>query len=467
MSRRPAHEQIQRARWQLWAVTFAILGSLAMVLVFVASGSESPRLDVLPEGTLRIALLGLVVAFVLYAIDRERHLRRLADRLTEEQIESTQLTTRLTYLSELQRERDTSAALLDGAADGIVVVDRHLRLLRFNPAMQELSGHQPSRVLGGLATVVLQFAATDGTPLEGGAHPLAAVLADATPRSATELLLRHADGEARWISGAFSPIRDPGTGHPILALAILRDISQQKEIEQLQRDFVSIVSHELRAPLTAIKGFAKTLVVKDEELSPGTRREFLLTVNEQAERLARLVDDLLQASRIDSKRVRLEWMEVGLQDVLRELLSQFHSKWGSRRIALEMGVPVPPVRADRTKLDEILINLIDNAVKYSPEHTPIVIRARLAGDEVEISIEDRGFGIAPEDVAQLFQKFQRISTPATRDIGGTGLGLYIVKGLVEAHGGRVWVESVPGAGSTFSFTLPRARATVLREEAHA
>jgi PAS domain S-box-containing protein len=469
MTRRPAQDQIQRARWQLWAVTFAILGSLATVLVFVSSGDQGGRrpLDVLPEGTLRIALLGLIAAFVLYAVDRERHLRRLADRLTEEQIEGTRLATRLQYLSELQRERDTSAALLDGAADGIVVVDGNLRLIRFNASMQSLCGYSAHRVLGGLAPVVLQFSSTDGTHLEGDAYPLAAVLADGTPSAAVELLLHQPDGTQRWISGAFSPIKDPETGRSIHALAILRDITQQKEMEQLQRDFVSIVSHELRAPLTAIKGFAKTLVLKDEELSSATRREFLATVNEQAERLARLVDDLLQVSRIDSKRVRVEWTEVSLPALLGDLMTQFHSKWGSRRITLDFGHELPAVRVDRAKLEEILINLIDNAIKYSPDDTPIRVSARIAGEEIEVSVDDRGFGIAPEDVAQLFQKFQRISTPATRDIGGTGLGLYIVKGLVEAHGGRVWVESVPGAGSSFTFTVPRARIQAAWEEAHA
>jgi PAS domain S-box-containing protein len=464
MSKRPGHDQIQRARWQLWAVTFAILGSLATVLVFVSGGNDvTPRLDPLPEGTLRIALLGLIVGFVLYAVDRERHLRRLADRLTQEQIESTQLSTRLEYLSELQRERDTNAALLDGAADGIVVVDQNLRLLRYNTAMQALCGHARNRVLGGVAPVVLQFASTDGMPLHGNDYPLAAVLADGTPR-AMELLLRQPDGANRWISGTFSPVHDPGVPQPVLALAILRDITQQKEIEQMQRDFVSIVSHELRAPLTAIKGFAKTLVLKDEELAPETRREFLSTVNEQAERLARLVDDLLLVSRIDSQRVRVEWTEIAIDDVVRDLMGQFHSKWGSRRIQIDAEPGLPLVRGDRPKLEEVLINLIDNALKYSPEGTPVRVAARTVGDEIEVDIEDRGIGIAPEDVAQLFQKFQRITTPATRDIGGTGLGLYIVKGLVEAHGGRVWVESVPGTGSTFAFTMPRARAAALREE---
>src|SRR6266540_1669050 len=146
MSKRPGHAEIQRARWQLWAVTFAILGSLAAVLVFVASGTNAvERHDPLPQGTLRIALIGLVVAFVLYAIDRERNLRRLADRLTSEQIESAELSTQLRYVPQLQRERETNDALFEGAADGIVVVDNDLRLLRFNDAMQTLCGQSRGR----------------------------------------------------------------------------------------------------------------------------------------------------------------------------------------------------------------------------------------------------------------------------------------------------------------------------------
>jgi two-component system phosphate regulon sensor histidine kinase PhoR len=467
MSPRHRQDEIQRARGQLWAATFAILGSLAIVLVFVSSGGQDRRSDPLPDGTLRIALLGLVVAFVLYAVDRERNLRRLDERLTQEQIESAKLGTRLHYLSELQRERDTNATLLDGAADGIAVVDTELRLLRFNPAMQDLSGRAASLVLGGFAPVVLQFSSPDGTRLEGDAYPLAAVLAEGAPRATVELTLRQPDGGQRWVSAAFSPIVDPETRRPILALVILRDISTQKEIEQMQRDFVWIVSHELRAPLTAIRGFAKTLVVKDEELTPMARREYLATVNEQAERLSRLVDDLLQVSRIESKRVRVEWTEVPLDLLVPDLIGQFHSKWGARRILVELDPALPPLRADRPKLEEILINLIDNAIKYSPDHTPVRISATVTGDEVEVSISDRGIGIARDDVPQLFQKFQRITNDATRDIAGTGLGLYIVKGLVEAHGGRVWIQSTLGAGSTFTFTVPRARATALRQEARA
>jgi two-component system phosphate regulon sensor histidine kinase PhoR len=245
---------------------------------------------------------------------------------------------------------------------------------------------------------------------------------------------------------------------------ILRDVTAQKETEQMQRDLVSIVSHELRAPLTAIKGFAKTLVLKRDTMDGGQRDLYLATVNEQADRLARLVEDLLQVSRIDARRLKLEPAAVDLGRTVDPLPQQFASKWAGRPIR----VRVPPgtlAWADPRKLEEILINLIDNAIKYSPAGTPVWVSARKADGEVEVSIEDRGIGISPEHVASLFQKFHRVSTPETRDIGGTGLGLYIVKGLVEAQGGRVWVESVPGSGSTFSFTLPVPGATGRRGEA--
>lgn len=457
----PDPERIARARWQLWATTFAILASLALFVAYLSG--ESPiaggGFPLPPRTTLRLSLLGLIIGFALYALDRERHLRILSERLTRERIEGVRKTARIESLSELQRERDTNAALLDGSADGIAVVDADLRLVRFNTAMAALCGVSARHALGGYAPAVLRFASPAGAPLEDGDHPLAVALRAGSP-STLELKLRLAEGEQRWVSGTFSPIRGDG-GLP-LVLVTARDITQQKEMEAMQRDFVSIVSHELRSPLTAIKGFAKTLLQRDDRLDAATRRSFLATVNEQAERLARLVEDLLQVSRIDAKRLRLEPQEFDLARLVEDLTSQFALKWCDREIKIdsESGMLV---HADRRKVEEVLINLIDNAVKYSPDPAPVVVHIRRADSFIEVGVTDQGFGIAPEEAAGLFQKFQRISTPATRDIGGTGLGLYIVKGLVEAHGGSVWVESVPGTGSTFGFTLPARAPDLLLE----
>jgi two-component system phosphate regulon sensor histidine kinase PhoR len=455
---RAGTDRIARARWQLWATTFTLLASLALFVVFLSGETTAARTDfpLPPRQTLRLSLIGLIVGFVLYAIDRERHLRRLGEKLTQERVESAGLTARIESLSELQRERDTNAALLDGSADGIAVVDPELRLLRFNAAMAALCRIRTEQALFGYAPTVLRFASPGGEPLEGDAHPLAVAVAGGEAAT-LELKLRLSEGEERWVSGTFSPIRDGDDGPVALVLITARDITEQKEMEVMQRDFVSIVSHELRSPLTAIKGFAKTLLQRDGQLDAGARRDFLTTVNEQSDRLSRLVEDLLQVSRIDSRRLRLERQDFDVAGMVAELASQFALKWGERAITVDAEENTI-VHADPRKVEEVLINLIDNAVKYSPAPEPVAVHIRRAGALVEVGVEDRGFGIAPEDAANLFQKFQRISTPATRDIGGTGLGLYIVKGLIEAHGGAVWVESVPGNGSTFGFTVPASAA---------
>ncbi|HEX9697339.1 MAG TPA: ATP-binding protein [Actinomycetota bacterium] len=448
---------IERARWHLWAVTFVIMTALVGAVVYVSSNEgENQIATLLPTGRLRIALGVLVVGFLTYVIDRERNLRRLQDRLTEEHVESTRLMTRLEYLTELHRERDTNAALLDGSADGVAVVDADLRLLRFNAAMHVLTGVDAVRAVGAYAPAILRFTSPDGVVLTEDAYPLRAALDEGIPITGIELRMQVSGGGERWVSGTFSPIHDADGERPALLLAVLRDITEAKEMQTLQRDFVSIVSHELRAPLTAIKGFAKTLLQRGEALPPETRANFLTTVNAQADRLARLVDDLLQVSRIDARRLRMDIQPVAPADLVRDVLDHFSGKW-DRPVDVEIPRNLPAVAADRPKLEEVLINLIDNAIKYSPPEARVRIVARESDGEVEVAVEDRGCGISAEDTAKLFQKFQRLSTPATRDVGGTGLGLYIVKGLVDAMGGRVWVESAPGDGSTFAFTIPLAR----------
>jgi PAS domain S-box-containing protein len=455
--RRPK-DSVSRQRWQLWFLTFVVIAAMAIVLFYVSSTKSSEVLrDIpfLPFDSLRVALLAMLAGLAVYVFDRERHLRRLSDRLTEERIESTRLATELQYLTELQRERDTNAALLDGSADGVAVCDAQLRLVRFNDAMESLCGTSATRALGGYAPAMIRFASSDGAPLEGDHYPPSVVLAGGGPQAGVELRLRLADGAERWVSGTFSPVSDTGNDRPVLVMLVLRDITAQKEVEAVQRDFVSIVSHELRSPLTAIKGFAKTLLQRDRTLDGETRRQFLTTVNEQADRLAWLTEDILQVSRIDARRLRLRKEDINVMEIVVGLLEQFESKW-DRPFVLDVPAGVAAVRADRRKFEEILINLIDNAIKYSPAGSEIRVGARTVGGQVEIAVEDHGIGISPEDATRLFQKFQRITTPATRDIGGTGLGLYIVKGLVEAQGGRVWVESVPGVGSTFAFALGAA-----------
>ncbi len=445
---------ISRAEWQLWAVTFALLAVLAGALIYIVAGSGSPDIAGIPSRTLlEVALGALVAAFTLYAIDRERGLKRLGDDLVAEQLSHERLSARVASLAELNRERDTSTALLEASADGIAVVDTSMTIVRFNAAMEAMTGVTLADALGAGALQTLDLSDPMGAPLVGLAHPLTAVLGDGVARVWSEMQITRADGSPYWVSATFSPILDDN--QPVLVLIALRDISSQKESEMMQRDFVSMAAHELRSPLTAIKGFTRTLMTKFERLPEERRAHYLAVVNEQSNRLARLVDDLMHVSRIDARSVRLDPEVLDVAIVIRSLADQFRSKWTDREIQIDVDALAPPALADSHMLEEILINLIDNAVKYSAPGEPVVVEVRECLDGVEVSIRDRGDGIPPHDLDKLFGKFQRLAAKAS-DVPGTGLGLYIVKGLIEAHGGRIWVDSVIGKGSTFSFTLPAA-----------
>ena len=447
--------EIIRARWQLWAATFAIITSLAGLVIFLSTSTEQ-RVEIafIPSKVLLgMALGGMVVAFVLYAVDRERNLYRLADRLIQEQLESERLGARLQYLAELTRERDTNAALLEGSADGVVALDADGVIRRFNPAMEDLSARGASDAIGRHVTEVLRFEGPDGEPVLSPEHPAVLVLADGVARVGMQLQLQVGAGRTRWVSATFSPVLE--NDEAALVLCLLRDINDQKEQEIMQRDFVSMAAHELRSPLTAIKGFTRTLLSKADAIEPERRARYLTMVNEQSDRLARLVDDLMQVSRIDAQRLTLDrdYLDVAL--MLDVLVEQFRAKWADRRIEVTLSSPdVRPAWADPHKVEEILINLIDNAVKYSPPDAPVEVRVSQEEDGLRIDVCDQGPGISPEDQAGLFQKFHRLPASKAKDIPGTGLGLYIVRGFVEAHGGRVWLESEVGKGTTFSFTLP-------------
>jgi len=381
--------------------------------------------------------------------------------LLREQVDAEQMSLRLKYLHELTAERDTNAALLDGSADGIAVINKDFEIVRFNRSMQKLCALAGTDALGERAEAVLRFATPEGSPLEGALHPVRVAMTDGIARAGVELRLLVGDDQERWVSGTFSPIRDADGTSSILVT--IRDIAEQKEQERMHRDFVSMAAHELRNPLTAIKGFTRTLMLKADMLSDERRLEYLSMVNEQSNRLAHLVDDLMQVSRIDAGRVTLDPRALDVGETLTGLLEQFRTKWSTREIVVERS-EIAPVFADPHKLEEILINLIDNAVKYSDAGSRVEVSISGDGPDVKVSVRDHGEGIAPEEIPNLFQKFARIASPSTSEIPGTGLGLYIVKGFVVAHGGRVWVDSVLGEGSTFSFTLPVAQA---REAAHA
>lgn len=411
-----------------------------------------PFISLVDFRIIQVGLVVLMLLFGLYTFEREKHFRRLTEELTEQQVEAARMGASLDFMREIQTERDTVSALLVASADGILVVDRNRRVERTNPALDELTGLSSQQTTGQTCWELLGCK-RDGKLACGDVCPFERVFASGDSLTDVSFQIHRPGSEPIWVSGSYAPVRNID-GEFKSGIGSLRDVTKSKEVEQLQNDFVSIVSHELRGPLTAIKGFVQTLILKGERLTEDARRDFLATINDQADRLNQLVEDLLNVSRIESRRLHMRISEVDIEALCRKLINQFRAKWGHRNIQIDVDPNLPLVQADEKKLDEILVNLIDNAVKYSPEGGTVKVAMVPHEDSVQVSVEDSGIGIAPDEAARLFEKFHRIASPETRDIGGTGLGLYIVKSLVEAHGGRIFVTSASGVGSIFTFTLP-------------
>lgn len=236
-------------------------------------------------------------------------------------------------------------------------------------------------------------------------------------------------------------------------------IERLREFDRTKSEFVSMLAHELKGPMTAISGFGRILEDQWEELDADRRNHILGIVNKEIGRLARLVDDLLDLSRMESGSIRYEIGAAGLKDLVRTVLSVHTSLSRHHEVSLDIPDDLPPVRADGDRVRQVLINLLSNAARHSPEGSRITVSARPVEDRfVQVSVADQGIGMRSEDLEHIFTKFVSLTKPAWVP-KGTGLGLFITKTIVEAHGGRIWVESEPGAGSTFHFTLEAAPPT--------
>ena len=238
----------------------------------------------------------------------------------------------------------------------------------------------------------------------------------------------------------------------------MRDISEVRALEQLKSDFVATVSHELRTPLTSIYGFAETLLREDASFGEEDRASFVRYIASETERLNRLVESLLSAARLETGAVGLQLAPVDVAAVARDV-----APWaGARSEQHKLALVLPPggalAEADADRVRQVLINLIDNAIKYSPDGGTVTVRVRKRRRVVELRVSDEGIGISERDQRNLFQKFFRVDAAMSRGIRGIGLGLYLVRGFVTAMGGRIWVESEHGKGSTFVVELPASEA---------
>ena len=251
------------------------------------------------------------------------------------------------------------------------------------------------------------------------------------------------------------PCQGSGEAGPSVVL-VIQDVTESHRYEQLRREFVANVSHELKSPLTSIRGLTETLQGGALE-DPSANRRFVQLIDEYADRLSRLIEDLLALSQIESQAVPLALATVPLKPLAESVLASLQPAIAQRRLSVSVNVPEGfAVRADADRLRQVLFNLLDNAVKYNRDDGSLRVSAIRSDGTATVAVADSGIGIPPDDLPRVFERFYRVDKARSREPGGTGLGLSIVKHLVEAHGGRVFVESSLGGGSTFSFTLPLA-----------
>lgn len=265
-----------------------------------------------------------------------------------------------------------------------------------------------------------------------------------------------APGE-RWLEVNGAAVLDGSGGHQGTVL-VFHDLTRLKQLERVRTEFVANVSHELRTPLSLIKGYVETLIDGASQ-DPAVASRFLHTIDRNAERLKRLIEDLLTLSELESGRMQLNVQSVSLPELADAAIDDYQSKAAARGVRLEKQVPALRVRADVDRLQQVLGNLIDNAIKYGRPEGMVTIRAVTTQDRfAKISVHDDGPGIPPEALERIFERFYRVDKARSREQGGTGLGLAIVKHIVLTHGGKVWASSEPGKGTVVVFTLPLDRA---------
>jgi len=255
-----------------------------------------------------------------------------------------------------------------------------------------------------------------------------------------------------------APVRD-GSGLPAGVVAIFNDITEIRAVERMKGEFLSTVSHELRTPLTSIKGFISTLLMDTENFyDAAARREFYEIIDESCDRLTRLIEDLLNVSRIEQGRaMQINWEPVDIGSIVRKIIATQLPIAKAHDIMPDFSDDFPLIDGDADKLGQVLTNLVDNAIKYSPRGGRVLVTGVIDPADpgkVRISISDEGIGVSSEHLPRLFDRFYRVDNRDNREIGGTGIGLALVKALVEAHHGTIEVESEPGQGSTFTVTLP-------------
>ena len=424
-------EVLQSFRRSLWLSSFLIL-LIAAGAALQISRLFTDRVERLKDFSRRVAAGDFTAIAAESSGDALDDLGASMNR-TAAQLDET--------IRTLTEERNLSTAILGSMVEGVAVVNGSERLLFANQGFAEILN--------------LKFPPKSGSALVeivGQTELIEAVRSVLHGESRVEAEIVTGTLRQKYFAATVASVR---AGDTLGAVVVLHDITELRRLERVRRDFVANVSHEFRTPLTAIQGFAETLLagaIDDAQ----NRVRFLEIILEHARRLARLTEDLLRLSQMDSDRLELEIDEVSVSQIVDSCLATAQHRALENGLELSVKVPsnLPTVAGDRRRLAEVLQNLLDNARQYTLPGGEIVLSAEAHELEIVFTVSDTGIGIPRTDQSRIFERFYRVDAARSREAGGTGLGLAIAKHLIEAQGGRIWVESELGKGSHFHFSVP-------------
>lgn len=370
--------------------------------------------------------------------------KNIVDRINEATVELRKKNKRLAD------EKERVDTVIRNLAEGLIVVDKQGKLVMINPAAEQLLGIEKNQKLGQPLTESLSsnqlVALTKGS------------LADEEGAFSKEIELKSTDEQTKKVLRASTAVVENENGSTVGMVMVLSDVTRQRQIEKLKSDFVAKMSHELRTPIIAAQKSISLILTQTAGQVNEDQNKFLNIANSNLTRLSRLINEILDLAKIESGKLKVNIAVFDMVELIKEV-TQTLSSWATDKninLVCDVAMEKLDIEADRDKINQVITNLAGNAIKFTPQSGTVTISCReIDKDNVQVDINDNGIGITKEDCKRLFKKFEQVSLVSPAGVGGTGLGLFISKEIIEMHKGNIWVESVIEKGSTFSFTLPK------------
>lgn len=357
----------------------------------------------------------------------------------------------------IDQDRKRLAAILENSADGIMILTDDLRIISFNRALERMTGCSAKDAVGRHQDEVIVWKRLDKGDLKealGNGWPFRISSDEPLETLYVEGDLLRIDGLLLSVGITYAPLLG-SDGQLSNIIANVRDITNFRKAQEMQNVFISTVSHELKTPVALIKGYAGTLRREDAVWDPDVIRNSLTVIEDEADRLTLLIEDLLASSKLQAQRIELDMSDVQLDQLAAQSVERFRTQTENHEFVLNFPADFPVVQGDEARLRQVLDNLLSNAIKYSPDGGKIEVGGEADDETVTVFVRDEGIGLSESEQERIFERFYRVDDTLRRTTQGTGLGLYLAKTIITAHNGTLRVKSQPGRGSTFYFTIPQ------------